>query len=1729
MGNKTITENGRKAKSARTTPNIIAIGASAGGLEALQDFLSHLPPLPGTCIIVAQHLSPTHKSMLVQILSRETALSVAEAEHGKILEADKVYITPPDKEISISKGKIQLKKPTVSAGPKPSVDVLFQSLSEENSYKIIGVILSGTGSDGAIGVKSLRKNGAFLIAQDPDTAKYNGMPLASIQTGAIHAILSPEAMGEEIATYFSRARRAILIDHESEETSQALSQIMELLSKRTGTDFSNYKSATIARRLEKRMAMLHLQSIKEYLAVINKNPGEAEEMFNIILIGVTAFFRDPEAFSALETHMRTFIDGKDGQGTIRIWSPGCSTGEEAYSIAIMLHRLLRDQTHQYTIQIFATDIDERAIATARRGIYQESTLSGLPEEVIEQYFIPGEEGYEVQKSIRSMVLFTIHDVIRHPPFLKLDLICCRNLLIYFNAALQQQVLPVFHYALNPDGYLFLGKSETVGQFSDLFASTDTRHRIFQRKRGGNLNAIRFSAFKAQKIQIPKAQKESSKSLTLPDLVKETLFNSYEHPYVVIDEGYTIQEVNGDVRLFLSLSPGSMQANLLKMLNEELQIEVRALLTKVISERTSLKGNIKRFNLFGQEHFVRIAAKPLLYTGGTEELFIVIFEELEIEGFIAKDPSGTSEIATSARLQELEYELAATREQLQNYIEEIETSNEELQSLNEEMQSTNEELQSANEELETSNEELQSSNEEIQIAYTELKAAHEELEHKKMLLKTLQANTEALLNNDLQALVMVDRSYKILQYNTKAVEDCKQLSGKIIKEGASFIDLLPEGQVEPFVQDFKKAISGKVYKGEREFTNIQGEKRWFSLNYSPVVYDQGEVSGISIGMLDVTDLRVALSELNASERLVNTVFNTVSTGICITDEHGIFVDVNKKYCDIYGYSKEELIGQRFTMVVSEKHREMLQKLHDDFINKGTEPPSEFPVVTKSGKLITVSAVADMLVHPDGERFKVTSVQDISMLKEVESELSLLMNNTEECFILMDKNLEILTFNKQFRLLHKEYFGVEVQVGESILKYAQPERKKLLKGVYERVLKGEKEETEISLPVKGKGTFTFSIKYKPARNQEGEIIGAFVATADITKQKIAADQLVISEKRYRALVENGADSLAIIGPDGIPTYVSPSIEKVLGYTEEEALNANLFSLIHPDDLPGITAKMQEVLANPGVPVPGITSRTLHKNGSWRWMEATITNLLHDPVIQGIVDNFRDVTDKVEAEAQIRQSESYLLEAQRLAKMGSWNFDFDKDQLTWTEALYDVFGVDRKTFNETHGSFVELVDPEYKDLVRETSKQAQLTGKAFSIEYRITTPGGEKRIIEEYGYGEKDEKGQVVRLFGTAQDITERKRIEEQIRLSNERFEKIAEATNDAVWDYDYEKDTLFWGRGFYELFGYDPEKVTPTFDLLMSLVHPEDRERIVGQVRLFIKTPQGRNWFEEYRFLKADGSYAYVIDRAIFIRDHRDKVTRVIGAMTDISYRKEYEDSLRKLNENLERQAKELAFSNSELEQFAYVASHDLQEPLRMVTSFLTQLESRYGGKLDDKAHKYIHFAVDGATRMRQIILDLLEFSRAGRHSDELETLNLNDLVAEVCQLQGTFIAEKEASIKYSKLPKIRSYRTPLMRVFQNLISNALKYARRDVKPEIKITSRQEGDLWEFAISDNGIGMEQSDLEKIFIIFQRLHHKDEYGGTGLGLAVVRKVIEQLGGRIWVKSVPGKGSTFYFTLRK
>ncbi len=713
---------------------IVGIGASAGGLAAFEAFFSGMPASadPGMAFVLVQHLAPDHKSLLTELIRRYTRMQVFEVEDGMVVRPNCAYIIPPNRDMAFLNGTLQLLEPASPRGQRLPIDFFFRSLAQDQHERAIGVVLSGTGSDGTLGIRAIKGEGGMVMAQNPASTEYDGMPRSALATGLVDYELPPAEMAAQLIAYTTHAfGRPLRPAAPPLKTESALKKIFVLLRAQTGHDFSQYKPSTIRRRIERRMAVHQIETLEDYVKFIQQAPEEVQALFRDMLIGVTNFFRDPDVFAVLEEQIipRLFA-GRPADAAIRIWVPGCSTGEEAYSLAILLAERQEAMKQSFKVQVFATDLDSRAIATARAGLYPDSIAADLTPERLSRFFArePGDHAYRIHKGIRDMLIFSEQDVLKDPPFSKLDLISCRNLLIYLDADLQKKLIPLFHYALNPKGILLLGTSETVGEFGHLFAALERKHKIYQRKED-LLGAQRVSlgrflpALTAVDVALPRPPKAVyPRKLPLRELAEQALLQQVIQAGALVNAEGDILYLHGRTGLYLEPAAGENGfSNMLKMAREGLRHDLTTALHRAAQTGEPVRCPGLRVKTNGDFTSVNLLVRPVATAPSEPPLYLVILEQALPNKSDKSDPSDKPDPSESpdARIAALEREVRAKDEYLQAANEQLETSNEELKSSNEEMQSVNEELQSTNEELETSKEELQSVNEELATVNAEL--------------------------------------------------------------------------------------------------------------------------------------------------------------------------------------------------------------------------------------------------------------------------------------------------------------------------------------------------------------------------------------------------------------------------------------------------------------------------------------------------------------------------------------------------------------------------------------------------------------------------------------------------------------------------------------------------------------------------------------------------------------------------------------------------------------------------------------------------------------------------------------------------------------------------------------------------------------------------------------------------------------------------------------------------
>jgi two-component system CheB/CheR fusion protein len=888
---------------------VVGIGASAGGLEAFSEILDTLGPQPEVALVFVQHLAPQHESALPALLGGRTRMPVVQVKQGTRIEPNHVYVIPPNAQMEIGDGHLYLNSRPDDRTQYTPIDFFFRSLAGTVNSAAIGVVLSGSSSDGAAGLREIKAVGGITIAQDPTTARYDGMPRAAIATGSVDLVLKPGDIAKEIERIgkhpYAKPRRGERGAGELLLREDQLRRLVTLLRNASGIDFTHYKPPTIRRRLHRRMVLLKMTDVGQYLRHLQSDSTEALQLSQDILIHVTRFFRDPDSFQALTTEVFPDITVNRASDTpIRIWMPGCSTGEEAYSVAISLLEHLGEEASSIPIQIFATDVSEAAIDHARVGVYPQTIAADVSPERLRRFFSKSDGNYRITKVVRDLCVFARQDLSRDPPFSKLDLVVCRNVLIYLAPALQKKLLNVFHYSLRPSGYLMLGHAETTGPYTELFAIANKRHRIYRKKADGRGNTVAFPVdFAAGRGPALGPRKpEQRGSTSFQSEAQRLLLERYAPPGVVVDDELRIVHFIGHTGRYLEPAPGEANLTLPKMVRDGLLHGLRTAFQQAQREGTAVRrsGLHVRFN--GHDVELTLEVIPFGENTGRDRHYLVLFQEnatlVAKRPAVARKGSGKRRGGSpDPRVVKLEEELAASRDYLQSIIQELEAANEELQSANEEILSSNEELQSTNEELDTAKEELQSTNEELNTVNEELHGRNEELSRANSDLLNLISSVEV-------ALVIVENDLRIRRFTPKAERLLNLISSDVGR---------PIGHIKPNIDcpDLEalihEAINSAVLQ-EREVKDQQGH--WLSMQIRPYKSVDNRIEGAVLALFDIDAPKRHEVSLATVRDYGDAIFQTVHEPLVEVDEDLKILRANQSFSRKFGLPTGEADGKLF---------------------------------------------------------------------------------------------------------------------------------------------------------------------------------------------------------------------------------------------------------------------------------------------------------------------------------------------------------------------------------------------------------------------------------------------------------------------------------------------------------------------------------------------------------------------------------------------------------------------------------------------------------------------------------------------------------------------------------------------------------------------------------------------------------------------------------------------------
>ena len=1302
---KTARARGPTGKPQRPFP-IVGIGASAGGLEAYTQLLKHLTADTGMGFVLVQHLDPAHESELTQLLARTTSMPVREVTNDLRVEPNHIYVIPPNTSLAIAQGVLKLSARPQTGGAHRSIDFFLESLAEDQHERAIGVILSGTATDGTLGLEAIKAEGGITFAQD-ESARYDSMPRSAVAAGCVDFVLSPANIAKELARiakhpYVRNASGQLPAALHSEAEREAdqsegpeaplasgghgsprtgarqarteakarrdqrpsveqngSRKILLLLRNHCGVDFSLYKSATIQRRIARRMVLNKKNTLGDYAAFLRGNAKELDALYSDVLISVTSFFRNPEAFETLKRSVfpKLLAQGRRDE-PIRVWVLGCSTGQEAYSIAMAYVEASEHTVRAPGLQVFATDLNEALLNKARHGLYAKSLAADIPPERLERFFVEESGAYRISKELREMVVFARQNLISDPPFSRMDLISCRNLLIYLEPGLQGKALPTFHYALKPEGYLFLGASESVGAYTHLFEPVDRKHKIFSKKPGlASAYHLPFRRDGGQKLSpgIKRSQRLVTASpasepdgwraeLNAQREADRIMVNQFAPPGVVVNAELQVLQFRGPTSAYLAPPPGKASFDVLKMAREGLMLPLRAAINKAKKENKPARRENVRLQQDGHTRTVNVEVIPLKNL--RERCFLILFEE----GSAASPPpiqKRSVEVRTerpgskrdqSGRNTGLERELSETRDYLQSIQEQHDAANEELQSANEEVQSANEELQSINEELETSKEELESTNE-------ELTTVNEEMANRNLELIRLNNDLNNLHLNINMAVVVLGRDLTIRRFTPLAEKAFNLLATDLGRSLSGIRHNLALPDLEDLVYQTINSVSGR----EREVQDKQG--RWYSLRIRPYMTLDNKIDGALLLLVDIDALKRSERGMKQARDYAEATIRAARDPLIVLRG------------DLRVNTANEAFYKGFKVTPAETENALIYELGDgqwniprlrqlleeilprkSFFND-FEVTHDFPRIGLRTLLLNARRMETEEGEPGLILLAIEDISERMRLSDATARLAAIVESSEDAIIGKDPNGIITSWNRGAEQL----FGYTAQeaIGQSVSMLIPPDREQEEPEILERIRRGESTQPFETVRRRKDGqAVEISLTVSPIKDAQGRIIGASKIARDISRRKEAEKALRESEEGYRTLFNLGPVAVYSIDASGVIRNFNRRAaelwgrEPASGDTDERFCGS--FKLFRPDGsfMPHEQSPMAEVVSGK-IPAAHDAEVNIERpDGSRVTVVVNIRPLRNDRgEIAGAINCFYDITERKRAENELREAKERL----------------------------------------------------------------------------------------------------------------------------------------------------------------------------------------------------------------------------------------------------------------------------------------------------------------------------------------------------------------------------------------------------------------------------------------------------------------------------------------------------------
>jgi PAS domain S-box-containing protein len=1678
-----ITRGKSKVETSSKNFPIVGIGASAGGLEAFVKLLEALPVDTGMAFIFVQHLDPTHESLGPHIFSRSTRMQVLQVEDGIRVNANCIYLIPPNHNMMLTDGVLSLLARTESCGQHLVIDSFFQSLARDQRGRAIGVVLSGTASDGTEGLKAIKAMGGLTIAQDPKTAGHWDMPKNAIDSGAVDLILSPEQIAHELARISKHPYIANACESQSKTQSEfseqsddkeeaepqlddSLRKIFTILHLNTGVDFSNYKSATIRRRIHRRMMVRKTDSFEAYAKYLRENNEEIKSLYNDILINVTEFFRDPESFKELVEHVfPKLIKKRDLDSPIRIWIAACATGEEVYSMAILLVEFLAETGSRLPIQIFATDISEPCLQKARAGLYSESSLQGVSKDRIKRFFEKVDGGYKISKGIRELCLFSRHDLNADPAFGKLDLISCRNILIYFKPILQKRIISIFHYALKADSFLWLGRSEGICGEVKLFTLLDKAHKIYSKNNVLAPMNFRFpitpyvSEANESFPVMPKVPKESGNFQR--DLDRITLAK-YAPPSVVVNAAMEILQFQGKTSAYLQNPTGAPSNNLFKMAIPELVHSLQRALQEAKTNNINTRHESVIVDLNGNDSRINIEVIPANPQAPlNQRKFLIFFENHPSPSLPAKKKGANSSTKVEKekgsrnqadqRIARLEQDALTSKLYQQALFEDFEAALEELTAGNEELQSTNEELQSTNEELETAKEEVQSTNE-------ELTTVNDELQNRNAELTVLTSDLNNILASSDIPLVIVDGEHRVRRFTPQAVRVFNFIDSDIGRPLANIratFDLNLDGLVSEVIES--------LMTQEREIQDNTGH--WMRLQIRPFKTIDSRIDGAVITLLDIHVLKTSLNTLQEREKSLAIETKNVRffESITVAANEATSVDgalqiFLEEICKHAQFS----IGHAYLPAKDGSGKFISSKVWylDD--------PNKFTRFKEGNELLDLELASGV-----GMQGKVVSTQNFVSTN--------------------DLNLDLVP--------QKAKLAAEVGI-RSALSFPV-----FVDDVIVAVLEFFSKESAKPDPK----VFNIISHVTPQLSRVFERKRTDEVRDELLQSHLMIQKAIENEREnFRNLFEQTPEMLCILsGPDHVFEFVNGAHVKALGF------NATGMSVRAAQPETVETHRDLDIVYRTGKTIE-YHDTPMALSGRRRFFSSTLSARRDQSgQINGVMILSVEVTEQVQARKKI---EEYARELEVSQKESADILESTADGFIALDKNYTVLKVNGNQERITGLSRDKTVGKNHWEIwPRETIPKI---GQAYEKIIRERVPVR----IEDFNSALKiwlavdaypTPNGGLAAFF---RDITSEKNAQLTIQSQRDRFNRLAAASGIGVWYCDLPFSDLNWDEKVKEHF-WLPPCAHVTIDTFYERIHPEDRERTRKAIEDSIQSHSIYN--VEYRTFSPDNESAIKWIRAVGWTDYSSSgaPVRFDGITLDITVAEEQKAAL------------EAALRSRDV--FLSIASHELRTPITGM-KIRTQMFKRAIRNNSPHAYEPIRVtemvdALDyGLDRMTRLIEDMLDISKIqlGKLSLQCEPTDITKLVSEVIERMrpwftsvGITVHTKLTEGLYCNLDRFR-----FEQVLTNLATNSIRYAP---SAPVEVELKREANHVVLRFRDHGPGVPQVDHENIFKRFERRVSADKTSGMGLGLYICREILKSHGGTIRIDGETSPGTCFLIEL--